>query len=333
MREELAGLDKRIAELDTTLKRTFPEYKDLTSPEPLVMQEAQKLLAPQEALLAYLVGKKESYLWLVRKDKSDFRRIEIGKQELDKVIKALRLQLDPSSGVRPFAVKEAHELYRRIFAPAEPLLKDATHVIVVPDGALQSLPFGVLVIEAPKAPISSLSQYRNIAWLAKKYALTVLPSKSSLRALRRFAKGTLGDQPFTGFGDPVLKGGGQSRGANVAALFSRGAIADVDEVRQLPRLQETADELYAMASALGADKRYIHLRQAATETNVKRLDFTPYRTLAFSTHGLMAGEFKVSGLLTPPICSGRCRRKLLRFDVETARVPRSVRGSGPWAAR
>jgi tetratricopeptide (TPR) repeat protein len=305
LREELSGLDKRIAELDTTLlQRTFPEYKDLTSPAPLVMQEAQKLLAPQEALLAYLVGEKESYLWLVRKDKSDFRRIEIGKQALDKMIKALRLQLDASSGVRPFAVKEAHELYRRIFAPAEPLLKDATHVIVVPDGALQSLPFGVLVIEVPKALISSLSQYRDIAWLAKKYALTVLPSESSLRALRRFAKGTSGDQPFTGFGDPVLEGGGQIRGANVAALFSRGAIADVNEVRQLPRLQETADELYAMAGALGTDKRYIHLRQAATETNVKRLDFTPYRTLAFSTHGLMAGEFKGLAepalVLTPP---------------------------------
>jgi len=304
LREELAGLDQKIAELDTTLQRTFPEYQDLTSPEPLLMQEAQKLLVPQEALLAYLVGEKESYLWLVRKDKSDFRKIEIGKQALDQVIKALRLQLDPSIGVHSFAVKEAHELYRRIFAPAEPLLKDATHVIVIPDGALRSLPFGVLVSEEPKAPIGHLSHYRDIAWLAKKYALTVLPSESSLRALRRFAQGTSGDQPFTGFGDPVLEGGGQTRGANVAALFSRGAIADVNEVRQLERLPETAHELYAMAGALGADKRHIYLRQAATETHVKRLDFTPYRTLAFSTHGLMAGEFKGLAepalVLTPP---------------------------------
>jgi CHAT domain-containing protein len=59
-----------------------------------------------------------------------------------------------------------------------------------------------------------------------------------------------------------------------------------------------------MASSLGAGKQSVHLRQEATVSNVKRMDLTHYRVLAFATHGLMAGEFKGLAepalVLTPP---------------------------------
>ncbi len=310
LREELTGLEKQLANLDGELERRFPEYKELTSPQPLAREEAQKLLGDYEAVVGYLVDEKESYLWILRRGKADFRRIEIGRQKLDKAVQQLRRALEPVEGmtlseIPAFPVEQAYELYRRIFAPAEPLLQGATHVMVVPDGALQSLPFGVLVTERPKEAVTGFSGYREVPWLARKYALSVLPSEGSLRALRRFAKGTFGDQPFAGFGDPLLgsrKRG--SRGLSAAGLFSRGSVADVNEVRSLPRLPETADELFAIASALGADRQNIHLREAATETRVKRLDLSRYRTLAFSTHGLMAGDFKGLAepalVLTPP---------------------------------
>ncbi len=73
------------------------------------------------------------------------------------------------------------------------------------------------------------------------------------------------------------------------------------ECKSLP---ETADELRAMAKALRADQRSLWLRQNATETNIKQLDLSKYRTLAFATHGVMAGELKGVGepglILTPP---------------------------------
>ncbi len=310
LREELAGLEKQLAKLDADLEKRFPEYKELASPQPLAREEAQKLLGNHEALVSYLVDEKASYLWVLRKEKADFKRIEIGKQELDKVVRRLRRALEPFGGmtlseIHGFPVKEAYKLYRLIFAPAEPLLKDASHVMIVPDGALQSLPFGVLVTEEAKGPVAGFSGYREVAWLARKYALSVLPSEGSLRALRRFAKGAFGDQPFTGFGDPVLEGeGGSSKGLDAAALFSRGTVADVSEVRRLPRLTETAEELFAMAGALGADKQHVNLREAATEARAKGLDLSIYRTLAFSTHALMAGDFKGLAepalVLTPP---------------------------------
>jgi CHAT domain-containing protein len=310
IRGELASLDREFGRLDVTLGTQFPAYKELTSPLPISVDETQALLASDEALVAYLVGAKESFVWVVRKDNADFRRTEIAQQELNNAVQQLRRALEPFEGmtvqqIRAFPINQSHELYRRILAPIESLLTGVTHVFVVPDGALQSLPFGVLVTEPPKSPVNDLARYRDVAWLAKKYAVTTLPSASSLRALRRFAREAAGSQPFTGFGDPLLEErGGRSRGINIATLFSRGAVADVNELRRLPRLPETADELYAVAKALKANPEHVHLRHAATETNVKRLDLSRYRVLAFATHGLMAGDFgglaEPALVLTPP---------------------------------
>ena len=226
-------------------------------------------------------------------------------------MRKLRAQLDLSGSdpsrllSRPFDTATAYEIFRRILAPAEPLLANARHLIVVSDGALQSLPLGVLVTEAPAKPITELAEYAQVPWLAKKYAVTVLPAVSSLRALRAFAKGAPGTEPFSGFGDPVLQGsGGGARRANLTALYSRGAVADVNEVRLLDRLPESAQELKAIATTLGARSESLFLGAAATETRVKSLDLSRVRILAFATHGLMAGEFKGLAepalVLTPP---------------------------------
>ena len=215
-------------------------------------------------------------------------------QELDDAVMFLRADLDPTrirrvEQIPPFDTTLAYELYGKLFAPAEPLLEGARHVFVVPDAGLQSLPLGVLVTAAPKDEVTDLAGYGEVPWLAKKYAMTVLPSVSSLRALRQFAKAARASKPFVGFGDPLLEGdAGKGRGVDVAALFARGPVADVEAVRKLPRLPETADEILALAEAQGADESTVFLRERATETLAKAIDLSDFRVLAFATHGLVA---------------------------------------------
>ena len=134
--------------------------------------------------------------------------------------------------------------------------------------------------------------------------MTTLPSVASLRALRAFASATKSTKPFIGVGDPLLEGeAGGGRGVEIASLF-RGAIADVEEVRNLTRLPDTADELRAMAVYLGADEESIYLQDRATETMVKSLPLKDSRVVAFSTHGLVSGDLKHLAkpalVLTPP---------------------------------
>ena len=108
-----------------------------------------------------------------------------------------------------------------------------------------------------------------------------------------------------GIGDPLLEGHpGEKRGMMLAALFTTRGIANVNAVRSLPALPETADELEALAQALGADDDSFLLREHATERRVRTTDMADYRVLAFATHGLVAGDLKGLAepalVLTPP---------------------------------
>ncbi|MCH7929915.1 MAG: CHAT domain-containing protein [Proteobacteria bacterium] len=309
-RSGLTTLEQRIDELGARLTEEFPEYAELASPKPIALAEIQDLLGPSEALMTYLVWDERTFLWVVRRDDAAFHRLDIGRQEIEDAVTVVRDGLDqPGVGslgdIRRFDVEEALALYRRIFAPAEPMLDGARHVFVVPDAALQSLPLGVLVTEAPKRRVRRFAAYRDVPWLAKRYALTTLPAVSSLRALRRFAKAASAKRPFVGFGDPKFGNApGKTRGADAAVLFTRGAVADVDSVRNLPRLPDTADEVIALAKALGVDESTVYLQDRATEARVRSMDLSEYRVLAFATHGLVSGELEGVAepalALTPP---------------------------------
>jgi CHAT domain-containing protein len=79
-------------------------------------------------------------------------------------------------------------------------------------------------------------------------------------------------------------------------------LQDVDsaELALLPRLPDTADELKAIAVALQADpSKVLHLGKDANEKNVKSLDLSGFKVLAFATHGLVPGE--LNGLTQPAL--------------------------------
>jgi CHAT domain-containing protein/tetratricopeptide (TPR) repeat protein len=295
LRSEFADTDLLVARLNVELERDFPEYRELVSPEPLSVADAQKLLGSDEALVTYLVTTKETLVWVIRPGRTEMIRLEIGSEALGKQVTVLRQGVDLFGGLPDFPYAVAHTLYRDIFASVVPHLNGVKHVMVVADGPLKSLPFGMLLSAAvsPKAK-------KNVPWLIRQYAFTNLPAVTSLRALRRFGKKRETSEPFIGFGDPLFKGTREeARGVSVAKLFARGALADTREVSRMARLPETADELKAIAKTLKAPDNTIRLREAATEQQVKQMNLAPYRVLAFATHGLMSGDFK--GLAEPAL--------------------------------
>ncbi len=308
LRHQLADLDRRLAELDGKLADEFPEYSELANPRPIELADARALLGADEALVSYLASGGESYVWVVRRDQTGFSTIEISAEDLWDAVAELRSGLsrvEVLEDLPAFDTQLAHELYTKLLGPSEPFLGGVRHVFVVPDGALQSLPLGVLVSEEPQGEFEDLTEYSQTQWLARKYAVTVLPSVSSLRALHLFPARTRAAKPFIGYGDPLLDGG-PGGGFEVAGLFARGGgVADVSKVRRLARLPETSEELEAMATALGAGTEMVHLGEEAREPLVRgNQSLADYRVVAFATHGLLAGDFEGIAepalVLTPP---------------------------------
>ena len=330
LRNQVTEIKSFILTLREEIKKRFPQYAELTSSEPLSLNVTQELLDGDEALLAMTRSWKgdQTHVFLIRPEKSVTYTVDLTVSQIEEMVAQLRSGFDSVTGrINAFDVGLAHELYRKLLSLTEPLLVGVDHLFVVPDGPLESLPFHLLVTEDPgevSLPgLTGSSQrgftietdttqvitdgdegYQDIAWLAKRHAITTLPSVASLRALRVFAKRTEATEPFIGFGNPVLGGQtGESKGLQLASFY-RGAVADVDEVRQLSSLPETEIELRVMAKYLGADDDAIYLRERATETKVKEVTLNQSKVVAFSTHGLVSGDLKGLAepalVLTPP---------------------------------
>lgn len=89
------------------------------------------------------------------------------------------------------------------------------------------------------------------------------------------------------------KNAARSLPADGYASFWQGAGIDrAKPAAALPPLPDTADELKAVANAVGAPASDIFLGDQATETKIKTMPLEDYRVLYFATHGLVAGHVK-----------------------------------------
>jgi tetratricopeptide (TPR) repeat protein/CHAT domain-containing protein len=325
LRQEIADTESRIAAVSAQLENSFPDYAVLAGPKPLLAEEVHKLLGPDEVLIFFLLGDKESYRFALTREGFDWGTIPLGRKDLSEKVAALRRGLDieeqrkSAMAGKPvlFDLDLASELYASLIGPIEEFVKGKHQLLVVPSGALTALPFQLLVTETPSKPVLNIKEiaaYRDAAWLIKRHAVTVLPSVASLKALRAFVRESQAPKPMVGFGDPIFgpaaraKVLGDRSGAKMVQVSATRAYteywqgADVDRTKlaqALPPLPDTADELKVIARNLGAPASAIHLGKDATEMMVKRTSLADYRVVYFATHGLVAGEIK--GLAEPAL--------------------------------
>jgi CHAT domain-containing protein/Tfp pilus assembly protein PilF len=320
-RDRLAAISAERATLQKALASEFPDYAALSNPLPMTARQVQQLLSDDEALLLFALAEKESYVFALTRQGFDWKRIPLGAEALSQQVAAFRGGLDVSqasdaSGKSAlFDLARANELYAALLGPVETTVKDKRSLLVVPSGALTALPFHLLVTAKPVAAIpEKLEGYRDAAWLLRRHAVSVLPSVSSLKALRGFARRDQAVKPMTGFGDPLFDPAQDNSGDKRAAIksasrsatsvaytaFWQGAGVDRTMLASaLPPLPDTADELNAVAKDLGVAASEIHLGTDASETTVKRARLADFRIVYFATHGLVAGDVK--GLAEPSL--------------------------------
>ncbi len=324
--KEVQALENQLSKLRAGVVAAFPQFLALTEPAPLSVAETQGLLKDDEALISILVGSAKAIVWAVTRDGGEWAEISVGEKALAEHVAILRLGLDPlapgvSDGVAAtvpgtFDLLRAHVVYRLLLEPFSALLAGKQHVMLVPTGPLTSLPFQVLLTDPPKPGAPASDAFREASWLIRRHALSVLPSVESLRSLRRFAAEGTATKPFFGLGDPVLVGpsGGQRKRSVAPPLYRvyRDGVADLRALRELTPLPDTAQELEAIATILGARRDALSLREAATETRLKAMRLKDYRIVQFATHGLVAGD--LSGLAEPALVLTPPRTATLEDD-------------------
>src|SRR5215472_124999 len=336
VRATSAAIEKLRADRKTAqqeIKRRFPSYADLVDPKQPNVDEIKNALRPGEALLSYYFGQNASFVWAVPKDgEVAFASVPGTALELEAKVRRLRQALEPQatmvSEIPQFDLALAYELYESLLKPVESAWRSAKSLIVVTNGALGELPLSLLPTAPAQVDLAAkpfFSGYRDVAWLARSHAVTIVPSASAIVTLRRLPRGSPTRDKLIGFGDPYFNAdeaaeaeSEQAAPVQVAAAtggdaenVTRGMPlrlraaphteeADAATLAMLPRLPDTRYELMSVANALDVDPaKALYLGKAANQQNVETLDLAHYRIVAFATHGLVPGD--LDGLTQPAL--------------------------------
>ncbi len=304
LQESVRSLTARAAELSASLEASAPGTSQLLDASPVTATDLGGLLGPDEAVVSFLIGAENSWVFAVRNDRLQVKRLTVTAADLTQRVRSLRRAFTPGAGglTPAFNLDEAHALYQMLLSPVEESLAGVGHLIVVPDGALQSLPFAVLVTAEP--PRRDAAAYTDAAWLAKRHAISTVPSVRAFADIRRLTIPSRAPRPFYGVGAPELTGRG---GGGMVALENscrEDGPAPSDLVRGLAPLPSTAVELRRVSAALGGTPDALLIGADATEPRFRAAALDQYRILYFATHGLLPGELRCQTepalVLTPP---------------------------------
>jgi CHAT domain-containing protein len=299
--EERMALAATVDELDRELQSRFPRYVELAGVSALPIQEIARSMTPDEAMLSYLRTGDSYIVTAVSASRSVSFRLDVPADEVDGLVTAVRRGVQIRGGRLPnFRIDEARALYDAVLKPAESALEGGLprRLLIVPDGALETIPFSVLVTSTDDRSDN------KVEYVADRFIVSRLPSATSLPLLRGGESTITDRQPFLGVGDPALDGSPQDlRGFSPGEVLALRGAADTGRLRALPRLPDTAEELRQLSVMLGAPAESLVLGSQATERNVRTMDLEDYRIVAFATHGLVAGEIgslREPGLVLTP---------------------------------
>ena len=327
--EELEKLQTEYEEIENQIRTASPRYATLTANKPLTMAEVQQnVLDDKTALVEYALQDDESYLFVATKSGVNLFKLP-GRASVEKLAMDLRAQLIPSKlqrrivgidvaeanrglgvasaapeEVAPFATA-SNAFYKVVLEPAAGIIGDK-RLMIVADGALNYIPFEVLLKSADTGDFSSLG------YLIKSNEVIYAPSASVVGAIKQQRTKATG-RAILVIADPVFNSNdarAQKRtatpanDAEVRGLGIQSAVADVAgtnpstaanpamEGLPLSRLNGTrteAEQISKLAKTSGGQAD-VWLDLDANEDNLGTRDISKYRIIHVATHGLLNAE-------------------------------------------
>jgi CHAT domain-containing protein len=282
------GLDARIAaaqqaraEAESTVAAAAPGYRQLL----LSSVDADAVAAslnPREALVTMLLGRSHSWVLLVRGGEVRMARSGLTEAEAGRLVHALRSGTVDAGG-RPgrFDPAPAQALHAGLLAPLAAALEGAETLIVVPDGPLLGIPFGML-LTGPADPAA----LGAAPWLVRRHAVVHVPSPQTLVTLRGAGLGSAAPLPYAGFGDFVPPTPAQL----IRSFPVDRCAADARLAAGLVRLPGTRIEVEEAERLTGARPQDIRLGAAFTAGALRAADLGQRRIIHLATHALLPGE-------------------------------------------
>ncbi len=300
----LQDIDRQIGdatrarnEAEQQVRREVPNYFQLLQGQPTAADLLGTLRAG-EAFLQIVLGEKGGYGILARDGALTAYRIDLSSAQAAQTVQTLRKAFMPDArGELPaYDVALAHDLYQRLLGPVKARLSGVRELTVAADGALQSLPFALLVSEAPP-PIASPADYKRVAWLVKSMTLAYVPAAQSFVLLRGVAARSRAPNAYVGFGGftritQAAAGQALQVVRDGATPVPAACVTDARELAALPPLALAESEVALTADKLGAGRGSARTGAAFSRSAVLRGGLERYRIVHFATHALLPTELR-----------------------------------------
>jgi CHAT domain-containing protein len=296
------GLDQKIAEAqavraeaESAVAVAAPGYRQLVM-SATSAGDVAAALAANEAMVLTLLGRNHGFVLAVRQGKVFAARTGLGENAARQLVDALRAGVfDPATGAEGrFDPVPARRLYAELLGPLQAALDGVQTLVVVPDGPLLAIPFGMLLTaDAASGPMASYP------WLIRRHAVVHVPSAQAFVTLRGAGAASRAPLSYVGFGDFL-----PPTSAQLAASFpAERCGADAAAVASLGRLEGTLDEVRIAGQLLGARPTDLKLGRGFTAEALRGADLGQRRIIHLATHALLATELNClnepSILLTP----------------------------------
>jgi CHAT domain-containing protein/tetratricopeptide (TPR) repeat protein len=328
-KKEIDSTTLELQLIQSQIRSTSPRYAALTQPRPLTLKEIQKeVLDPNTVLLEYALGDERSYLWAVTSD--SLTSFELPKRsDLDaaarlvySLLTAKNQDVNGETALQKARrVERADASYANAAAALSQMVLGPVaaelgtkRLLIVADGALQYIPFGVL----PKPVSKGMSpQTTGSRPLIVDHEIVSLPSASTLAVMRRElvdrqpaakAVAVLADPVFSALDARVTLSArtntrtNNRRGPATASTrdFER-AIKDVRGSRArnaIARLPFSREEAIAIKAAASDGQVLEAVDFNASRATAMSEELRKYRIIHFATHGLLNSEHpELSGMV------------------------------------
>jgi CHAT domain-containing protein/Tfp pilus assembly protein PilF len=298
---EIRAVLDELAEAEAEIRKSSPRYAALTRPPPATSSEIRGLLDGESLLLEFSLGEERSFLWAV--DAGSVTGFELPpRARIEAAARAVYGRLAVLAPGDDQLAPAAETLSRMLLGPVAGRL-GTRRLIIVPDGALQYVPFGAL-------PVPDAGGFTP---LLTRHEIVDAPSASAIALQRRLARKASVAGDVAVLADPVFAPDDPrvTPGAGVGAAAGSGLRSAVpypsSSFLRLPWTRREAEAIAAVAAvaevaevaAAGpAGRSFLALDFKASRATALSPDLAGYRIVHFATHGIIdARTPALSGLM------------------------------------
>lgn len=277
--KEIEALLAELDRVEAEIRRLDPRYAAVSVPPALGVQEIAALLDPDTLLLEYSLGEDRSYLWAV--SQGSFRSFILPPQREIEVL-ARQLYGELSTHEAGTGRTEAAEKLSQVLLG--PVWSEAAHcrrLVVVPDAALQLLPFGALPVPGFGEP---LLEQLEIAYLPSATTLDLQRQRLERRIPASHLAAVIADPVFT-TDDSRVAPAAAARGSSAATSKTERGTPEAAPLSDLDRLPATQREAEKIA-ALAPGQVWTAIGLEANRRTVLSGRLRDYRVIHFATHAV-----------------------------------------------